>query len=78
MCAPNIVALFITTFDFHIIVPPTSVFVQAFLLLLFCSKFWSNFARRLQQDSAAFVTVVSCLFSCFLSGLGPVEHLFLS
>jgi len=44
----------------------------------FGSKSFSSFARRFQRGSAAFVTSVSNLFSHFLSGIGPLEHLFLS
>lgn len=44
-------------------------------LLLFCS---SNFAGRFQQDSATFIRAMSNVFPCFLSGTGPLKHLFLS
>lgn len=76
MCATSIAAVFIATFDFHVVVPPTSLFVQAFLVLFF-SKLYTNFAGRFQQDSAAFITTMSNLLSCFLSGIGPLKHLFL-
>lgn len=44
-------------------------------LLLFCS---SKFAGIFQQGSATFIRTMSNVFSCFLSGTGPLKHLFLS